>query len=112
MIVGGRGRRGITVLASFSRPRPTTNPYIVMLSKALDGQDGLRLVYFNWKYALFGHFEVFHVHWPELLVAGKPGLKLVGRQLLFLMVLTKLWVCRIPVVRTLHNIRPHHGGGS
>ena len=103
--------RDLTVLASFARPRPTTNPYIVMLGQALGRQDGLRLAYFSWKHALVGHFDVFHVHWPELLVAGKPGPKLAGRQLLFLLVLTRLSICRIPVVRTLHNIRPHHGGG-
>jgi beta-1,4-mannosyltransferase len=105
------GERVLTVLVSFPLPRPTTNPYIVMLGQVLRDERGLRLVYFSWKSALVGRYDVFHAHWPEILVAGKPGLKLFGRQLLFLLMLTRLWVCRIPVVRTLHNLRPHDSGG-
>jgi len=105
------GERDLTVLVSFPLPRPTTNPYIVMLGRALRDEGELRLRYFSWKSALVGRYDVFHAHWPEILVAGKPGLKLFGRQLLFLLMVTRLWLCRIPVVRTLHNLRPHDGGG-
>ncbi len=100
----------LTVLASFPALRATTNPYIVTLARELAAQPDLHLRYFSWKYALVGHYDVFHAHWPELFVAGPPGIKVAARQVLFALVLVRLWAMRTPVVRTLHNVRPHQGG--
>lgn len=100
----------LTVLVSFPALRATTNPYIVTLARELSDQPDLDVRYFSWNYALIGRYDVFHTHWPELFVAGKPGPKRAARQLLFFLLLVRLWAGRVPVVRTLHNVRPHHGG--
>jgi beta-1,4-mannosyltransferase len=99
--------RPLVVLESFSEPRPTTNPYIVMLLRALESTDGLTARTFSWSRALFGRYDVFHVHWPELLVTNGPFLKQTARQLLFALMMLRLSVLRVPVVRTQHNLRPH-----
>lgn len=62
----------IVVLQSFRTPRPTTNPYIVMLGETLRTTPGVVLLNFSWRRALFGRFDVFHVHWPEILVTDCP----------------------------------------
>ncbi len=100
----------VVVLASFPEPRPTTNPYIVMLARELVDQPEVELRYFTWKNALLRRYDVFHAHWPEILVSGNPGIKLAGRRLLFCILLGRLWLSGVAVVRTQHNIRPHRRG--
>lgn len=100
---GGRVRP-LTVLESFPDPRPTTNPYIVMLRDALAAQDGLQLLTFSWRRALLGRWDVFHTHWPEILVSGRTPLRAVIRQVLFSLVLLRARLLHRPMVRTLHNL--------
>jgi beta-1,4-mannosyltransferase len=106
-----RANHDLTVLVSFRPPRATTNPYITMLSRSLRDEPGIRLRNFGWRVAIAGRYDVFHVHWPELLLAGRNRMKRAGRQLLFVLFLGRLWITRIPVVRTLHNIQPHENDG-
>lgn len=93
-----------TVLCSFPEPRPTTNPYIVQLARALRATDGIELRTFSWRRALFGRVDVFHAHWPEILVGGAPGPKKHARQVLFALVLLRLRLRRTAIVRTVHNL--------
>jgi beta-1,4-mannosyltransferase len=95
---------GITVLESFPVPRPTTNPYIVMLGEALAATPGVRVLNFSYRTALLGRYHVFHVHWPEILVSGHSPLKKAVRQVLFALLLLRLWASRTPLVRTHHNL--------
>lgn len=92
------------VLCSFPEPRPTTNPYIVQLARALGATDGIELVTFSWTRALFGRVDVFHAHWPEILVGGAPGWKKHVRQVLFALVLLRFRLRRTAIVRTVHNL--------
>lgn len=101
--------RALTVLESFPQPLPTTNPYVVMLLRSLQSTDGLTALTFSWRRALTARYDVFHVHWPELLVSQGTGPKRLARCLLFLALVARLTVRRVPVVRTLHNLRPHEG---
>lgn len=101
------GGAGLTVLASFPPPRPTTNPYIVMLARSLARTAGVRLDFFSWRRAITGHYRVFHVHWPETLIGGPAGPKKAVRQALFAMMLIRLRLTNTPIVRTVHNRRPH-----
>lgn len=94
---------------SFPRPRPTTNPYLVMLGDSLRATEGVELRFFSWRSALLGHYDVFHVHWPEILVAGRTPARALVRQLLTLLLLLKLRCTRTPIVRTLHNVRRPEG---
>ena len=106
----GIGKSPLVVLASFPEPRQTTNPYIVMLARELVSRPEIDLRYFTWKKALVHRYDVFHAHWPEILVSGDPGVKLAVRRLLFCILLGRLWLSRVAVVRTQHNTRPHRAG--
>ena len=102
-----KSRTTVRVLESFAEPRPTTNPYIVQLARALEQEPGCEVLTFSFNRALFAPYDVFHVHWPEVIYAGNRGLKGVARELLFAAVLARLQLSGKPVVRTRHNIAPH-----
>lgn len=96
--------RPLVVLESFPQPRPTTNPYLIMLADSIAAQPGVELRTFSWRRALLGPYDVFHVHWPEILVNGHSPLKKLVRQALFVALLLRLRFTRTPLVRTLHNL--------
>lgn len=107
---GGRGKdRTFIVQQSFPRPRPTTNPYLVMLARSIASQPGVALRTFSWRAALLKRSDVFHVHWPEILVSGHSPLKKAVRQVLTLLLIARLAVTRTPIVRTLHNLERPSG---
>ena len=92
------------VQQSFPTPRPTTNPYLVMLREAIDAVPGVTVRTFSWRSALTRHADVFHVHWPEILVSGHSPLKALVRQGLTVLLVAKLAATRTPIVRTEHNL--------
>lgn len=94
----------ITVLSSFPGPRPTTNPYIVQLARVLRESGEVELSTFSWRRALTHHFDVFHAHWPEILVGGRPGPRRTVRQALFVLLLLRFRVQGTAIVRTVHNL--------
>ena len=94
------------VLQSVPRPRPTTNPYLVMLIDSLR-EAGAEVITFSWRAALLGRYDVFHVHWPENLLRGNSPLRTAGRQLATLALLGRLRLRGTPIVRTLHNVQRH-----
>lgn len=104
-----RADRPLRVLQSFPEPRPTTNPYLVMLQRALDDLPDVEVLTFSWRRALTAGYDVVHVHWPEILLAGRDPARSLARRLLFLLFLLRLSLTATPVVRTLHNLRPHSG---
>lgn len=103
------GRERIVVQQSFPAPRPTTNPYIVMLLESLRATPGLEVRTFGWRSALLGRYDVFHAHWPEILVAGHSPLKALVRQGLTALLLLRLAITRTPIVRTMHNLQLPQG---
>lgn len=100
----GEAMAGLIVQQSFPEPRPTTNPYLVMLRDSIKELPGVELRTFSWRNALTRRFDVFHVHWPEILVSGHSPLKKLVRQALTLLLVGKLAVTRTPIVRTVHNL--------
>jgi glycosyltransferase involved in cell wall biosynthesis len=97
------------VQQSFPRPRPTTNPYLVQLGQSIAARPDAELRTFSWKTALLRQSDVFHVHWPEILVAGQSPLKALVRQVLTILLVVRLAVTRTPIVRTLHNLERPSG---
>ena len=97
-------RRPFVIQQSFPQPRPTTNPYVIMLAEAIRAQPGVELRYFSWRNALLRRYDVFHVHWPEILVTGRTPLRALVRQGLSWLLLIRLYLFRIPLVRTMHNL--------
>ena len=102
-------RRPLRVLQSFGRPRPTTNPYIAMLNDCLDQHPEVELLTFKWRRALTADVDVFHAHWPEILVGGHRPLKTAVRQVLFLIMLIRMRVRGTAIVRTQHNLELPQG---
>lgn len=94
----------ITVLMSFKEPHSQTNPYITQLRDCLRRTDGVRPVAFSWRFAITGRYDVFHAHWPESLIEQRGRMTTFGRRILYAIFLLRLWLFRIPVVRTVHNI--------
>ncbi len=95
----------VRVLPSFGRPRPTTNPYIVMLGDALDQTEGVDLLRFSWRRALFDDYDVVHFHWPEALFAARSSARGVAKRVAFAAWLVRITVRRTAVVRTVHNLK-------
>ena len=102
-------KRNLIVLLSFPEARPTTNPYNIMLERSLREQPEVTCANFRWRTALFGRYDVFHGHWPEILVSGHSPLKKIARQALFTAFLLRLAITRTPVVRTVHNVELPQG---
>ncbi|TFB78307.1 glycosyl transferase [Cryobacterium flavum] len=94
----------LTVLQSFPTPRPTTNPYLSMLGNALRDAPEVTVLNFRWRTALGARFDVFHVHWPEILVTGRTPARQLARQALTLALVCRLRLTRTPIVRTMHNL--------
>lgn len=96
----------VRVLTSHREPRPTTNPYITMLTEALRRTPGVEVVTFSARAALLGRYSVVHLHWPETIV-GLGGRRFTGRLVrwvLAALLLVRLTIARTPVVRTVHNV--------
>lgn len=95
----------LRVLESFNRPRATTNPYIVMLYEAL--REVCEVEPFSWRSALRGNYNVFHFHWPEILLRSDRLSRRVARRAAFWYLLQRLKSRNVAVVRTMHNLKPH-----
>lgn len=92
------------VLQSSPSPRPTTNPYNVMLLRELAATPGVEVLPFRWRTALFGRYDVFHVHWPETLLDSSTTIKRGARVVLTAAILTRVRLTHRPIVRTVHNV--------
>jgi beta-1,4-mannosyltransferase len=107
--VGESSPPRFTVLQSTGRPDDTTNPYLVQLLRSLP--DGVDIKYFSVRDALLSHYDLFHVHWPEYLIRHPTVLGAYAKKFCLFLLLLRLWATRVPIVRTLHNARPHEQGG-
>jgi beta-1,4-mannosyltransferase len=80
------------------------NPYLTLLRDAT--RPDAEVVGFSWQRALFGRYDLVHVHWPEyLLRPGREWMRPAAR------VLVRLWLWRLrvhatPMVRTMHDLKP------
>lgn len=95
----------VVVLESFGPPTGRNNPYFLLLVDAMP--PGVDLRYFSWRAALTGRFDVFHLHWPEVVMHGRTGPRSLVRSLLFVVLLLRIRIGRKGLVRTLHNLAPH-----
>ncbi|MDQ1576671.1 MAG: beta,4-mannosyltransferase [Microbacteriaceae bacterium] len=75
-----------------------------MLRDSLSNLPGVEVRTFSWRNALLRRYDVLHVHWPEILVAGHSPLKALVRQAFTVALLIKLRLTRTPIVRTVHNL--------
>ena len=97
-----RQRQRMRVLESFRRPKKTTNPYITQLFEAL--RDDAEVIPYRPSAALFGRYDVVHLHWPELLVGGHNWRGRTARRAVTSALLLRWRLTRVPIVRTVHNL--------
>lgn len=98
----------IRVLHSLAPPDGKTKYVDQMTEGAPEDVD---VAYFSWKSAIRGDYDVLHLHWPELLLRA-PRLPLrIGKRQAMRATLLLARIRRIPVIRTVHNLRPHEEGG-
>ena len=101
--------RSLVVLQSVPEPKPTTNPYVVQLIQSLR-EVGVEVRAFSWRAALTSRYDVFHVHWPELLIRDrKPARRMLKRRMLDALIL-RTRLTGTPIVWTAHNVDPHEQG--
>lgn len=65
--------------------------------------------FFGWRRAIFGRYDIFHLHWPEHLVRSGKGWRGMSTAVLASALVARLRIARTPVVRTVHNLEPHAG---
>lgn len=97
--------RPIRVLHSSPRT-PSTNPYILQLFEALSAQ-GVDVLPWSFRNALLRRYDLVHVHWPEGMYRKRTRLRAIVAAALFGLVLTRWAIFRPPLIRTVHNRRPH-----
>jgi glycosyltransferase involved in cell wall biosynthesis len=101
----------IRVMTSYGRPRPTTNPYIVMLDQALASSQDLAYSRFSWRTAFSRRYDVFHTHWTEALMDGRTRPRATAKQAALLAAVLWMRLRGVVVVRTMHNVEPPSGLG-
>ncbi|ROS29304.1 beta-1,4-mannosyltransferase [Rathayibacter sp. PhB127] len=99
----------ISVLLSVAPPDGTTR-FVDQVTR--HAPPNIHFQFFSWRIALFGRWDVFHVHWPEFLIRGRTTAVEAIRTILFMLFLLRLLSTRKKVVRTLHNITPHKAGSG
>jgi beta-1,4-mannosyltransferase len=72
---------------------------------------GLEIRPFTHLRALFGRYDLIHLHWPEFLVRG-PGIRGWIKRAMTLLLLLRIQLLGTVVIRTLHNLAPHEPGSA
>lgn len=103
-------RNDLVVLFTISDKSDEVNPYITMLMQSMPPL--VRTINFNWPRALFGRYDVIHLHWPEFLIRGESFGERQLKRLAFMLLYARLRFSRIRVVQTIHNLKPHESGSS
>jgi GT2 family glycosyltransferase len=95
----------LVVLESFPEPGTITNPYVNLLRQALEAEPHVDVRVWSWREALMRRHDVFHAHWPEVVVSnGNPPLKKAARHVLVVLFFVKMAAQGTAVVRTIHNL--------
>jgi beta-1,4-mannosyltransferase len=101
----GEGPPRLVVLESFGPPHRRTNPYLVQLMGSFPPWVDAR--HFSWRAAVVGRWDVFHLHWPEVLLRGSSPIRTAARCIAVTLVLLRIRLGRRALVRTVHNLAPH-----
>jgi len=81
------------------------NPFIPQFFDAVS--EHVVAIPFGWRTAFFGRYDVFHVHWPDHLFIGRNLSLALIKPILFLLLLLRTRILGVPLVWTVHNLKPH-----
>jgi glycosyltransferase involved in cell wall biosynthesis len=101
-----KGTSVVRVLMGYSTSKNTLNPFTSLLSRSINDVGDVALD-FTWGRALFGSYDVLHLHWPEHLIQGRRGIRRLIVRAFVVILSMRLRMQRIPVVRTMHNLGAH-----
>jgi glycosyltransferase involved in cell wall biosynthesis len=82
------------------------NQFINLLVDSLVTQ-GVEVVDFSWKTALFANYDIMHIHWPEFLLSSSKKIFSLIKGCLTILLIVRLRLNNIPLVWTVHNLEPH-----
>ncbi|TDW29956.1 GDP-mannose--glycolipid 4-beta-D-mannosyltransferase [Cryobacterium psychrophilum] len=97
--------RMLRVMQSFPEGRTTTNPYLLQLLAGLAPYTEVSGL--SWRRGLTHRVDVFHVHWPELLLRARSPGRRWTRRVLVRTLLLKWRLQHTAIVRTVHNTESH-----
>lgn len=103
-----RDQAKLIVLESTNPPDGTTRYIDQVVSHSREDIEFRYLSPLN----LFRRADVFHVHWPEVIVRGRGRLETLLRVGLLRAALALMSARGTAIVRTLHNLEPHESGTS
>lgn len=66
----------------------------------------------SWGRAIFGRYDLVHFHWPEFYVRDISTIRRSLKRIVFLAFLARIRLTRTPIVRTIHNVKPHQPGDA
>lgn len=93
------------VLVSYNKPR-SEGLFVNLFADSLE-EAGIDVRFFSVPDAMFRRIDVFNLHWPELVTAGSNWPKRIAKWLALAVLLVRVRLQKIPVVHTVHNLRPH-----
>lgn len=99
----------LIVLHSLAAPDGPTKYAVQMQDSA---PDGVQTLFFSWRAAIFGKYDVFHVHWPEFLLRHDRLAFRALQAVLYTVLLIRIRLRNTAVVRTLHNTQPHEDSNA
>lgn len=100
----------IRVLLSVRESATKINPFVTLLVDALRQEGQVEVEFFSWPAAFAGHYDVFHIHWPEAVTRGPSRFQRAASLVLSSLLLLRLRLTNTGVVRTAHNLTPHESG--
>src|SRR6478609_1275703 len=100
-----------TIVVQQTLPPPDGHTKFVDL---MVGMDNPRVIhrFGSWRRAIFGRYDVFHAHWPELLIRGDSRTRRFIRRRCLDAFLIRAKFARTAIVRHLHNVEPHEAGDA
>ncbi|MGI9822618.1 glycosyltransferase [Agromyces sp. Marseille-Q5079] len=99
----------IRVLHTLAAPDGTTRYVDHMIGSAAPD---VQILTFSWGRALFGRYDLLHVHWPEYLVRHRTHVGAFAKAIALRLLLARLVLLHTPIVRTVHNVMPHEHGSA
>lgn len=96
----------LRIMASPAFGNEAGNPYNAALSRAL-AVLGVDVAEYSTKKLLSRKYQIWHVHWPDLLINGPTARVRLKRTFLFIVKLLLARLHGVKVIWTVHNIRPH-----
>lgn len=87
-------------------PKDGDNPYLRSLAASLEHR-GVRVEDFSFKRALRKHYDVLHIHWPDLHLQARSSLRAAVKHARLALLFALFRWRKSRIVWTMHNLKPH-----